>query len=145
MKPGIDFIGVSVSFFCHDGKDFLLHKRSKYCRDEQGRWDFGGGRVEMGETLEKAVLREIKEEYGVKGIIEKQLPAHSLLRKEKRTRTHWLIVTFVVKVDREKVILGVPRKMEELGWFRLNALPKPLHTGAEYTLDHYKKEFDKYL
>ena len=26
MKPGIDFVGVSVSFFCHDGKDFLFIK-----------------------------------------------------------------------------------------------------------------------
>lgn len=146
MRPGIDFIGVSVSFFCHDkDNNFLLHKRSDKCRDEKGHWDFGGGRVEIGETLEKAVLREIKEEYGVVGKIEKQLPAHSLLRVENRTKTHWLIITFIIEVDRKKVILGVPKKMIELGWFNLNELPKPLHTGAKYTLDHYKSEFEKYL
>ncbi len=146
MRPGIDFIGVSVSFYCHDGQgNFLFHKRSDKCRDEIGRWDFGGGRVEIGETLEKAVLREVKEEYGVVGTIEKQLPAHSLLRRENRTKTHWLIITFIVKVDRKKVILGVPRKMTELGWFKLSSLPKPLHTGAQYTLSHYPDEFKKYL
>lgn len=146
MRPGIDFIGVSVSFFCHD-KDgnFLLHKRSDKCRDEKRHWDFGGGRVEIGETLETAVLREIKEEYGVAGIIEKQLPAHSLLRVENRTKTHWLIITFIIEVDRKKVILGVPNKMTELGWFKLEDLPKPLHTGAQYTLEHYNQEFKKYL
>ena len=145
MKPGIDFIGVSVSFFCHDGNEFLLHKRSDKCRDENGRWDFGGGRVEMGETLEQAVLREIKEEYGVHGIIEKQLPAHSLLRQENNIKTHWLIITFIVKVDRNKVIIGDPEKMSELDWFKLNNLPKPTHTGATYTLIHYPEEFKKYL
>ncbi|MCL4364570.1 NUDIX hydrolase [Patescibacteria group bacterium] len=145
MRPGIDFIGVSVSFFCHDGKEFLLHKRSDKCRDERGHWDFGGGRLEIGETLEKAVLREVMEEYGVKGFIEKQLPAHSLLRQEKRTRTHWLIITFIVKVDRSKVVIGVPEKMSELGWFNLNQLPHPMHTGAVYTLKHYPDEFKKYL
>ncbi len=146
MRPGINFIGVSVSFFCHDGRgSFLLHKRSNKCRDEIGHWDFGGGRVTMGETLEKAVLREVKEEYGVKGIIEKQLPAHSLLRREKHTKTHWLIITFIVKVNRKNVILGVPQKMSELGWFSLKDLPKPLHTGAVYTLNHYQEEFKKYL
>jgi len=146
MRPGIDFIGVSVSFFCHDKEgNFLLHKRSDKCRDEKGRWDFGGGRVEIGETLEKAVLREIKEEYGVIGEIEKQLPAHSLLRVEGKTKTHWLIITFIIKVDRKNIILGVPKKMIELGWFRLNSLPKPLHTGAKYTLNHYESEFKKYL
>lgn len=55
MRPGIDFIGVSVSFFCHDDQDnFLLHKRGDQCRDEKGRWDFGGGRVEIGEDSKKS-------------------------------------------------------------------------------------------
>src|SRR3989338_7456222 len=103
MKPGIDFIGVSVFFFCHDGKDFLLHKRSDKCRDEIGHWDFGGGQLELGERLEQAVIREVKEEYVGIGKIEKQFPAHSLLRKENGIKTHWLIITFLVKVDRKKV------------------------------------------
>jgi 8-oxo-dGTP diphosphatase len=146
IKPGIDFIGVSVSFFCHDDKDnFLLHKRSDKCRDEKGAWDFGGGQVEFGETLDEAILREVKEEYGVTGEIEKQLPAHSLLRSHERVKTHWLIITFLVKVDRKKVVVSDPEKMLELGWFKLNALPKPLHTGARFTLKRYKEEFEKYL
>lgn len=146
MKPGIDFIGVSVSFFCHDGKkNFLLHKRSNKCRDEIGRWDFGGGELEIGERLEQAVIREVKEEYGVLAIIDKQLPAHSLLREENGIKTHWLIITFLVRVDRKKVINNDPEKIAELGWFRLNNLPEPLHRGAQYTLSHYKNEFKEYL
>lgn len=144
MKPGVDFIGVSVSFFCHDGKYFLLHKRSNKCRDEIGRWDFGGGQLEAGERLEEAVVREVKEEYAVTGKIEKQLPAHSLLREEKGVKTHWLIITFIVKVDRKKVKNNDPEKIAELGWFKLTNLPKPLHTGALYTLRHYPKEFRIY-
>lgn len=146
MKPGVDFIGVSVPFYCHDGKgNFLLHKRSDKCRDEKGRWDFGGGRVEFGETLEEAVNREMKEEYGVSGVIEKQLPAHSSLRTDGKTKLHWLTITFIVRVDRNKVVLGDSEKMLELGWFKLNNLPKPLHSGAKYTLKNYKEEFKKYL
>jgi len=146
MKPGIDFIGVSVSFFCHDGKrNFLLHKRSNQCRDEKGHWDFGGGQLEFRERLEQAVLREVKEEYGTEGIIEKQLPAHSLLREENGVKTHWIIITFLVKIDRNKVINNDPEKIAEFGWFKLNKLPQPLHTGAQYTLSHYKKEFEEYL
>lgn len=146
MKTGIDFIGVSVSFFCHDGKgNFLLHKRSQKCRDEKGRWDFGGGRVEFGEKLENTVSREIKEEYGVEGIIEKQLPAHSLLREHEGQKTHWLIITFIVKIDRKQVKNCDPEKILEISWFKLEHLPKPLHTGAQLTLKKYKKEFKKYL
>lgn len=146
MKPGIDFIGVSVAFYCHDDQgNFLLHKRSNKCRDEKGSWDFGGGQVELGETLEDAILREVKEEYGVMGEIEKQLSAHSLLRIHEGLKTHWLIITFIVKVDRKKVLISDPEKMLKLYWSKLNNLPKPLHTGAQFTLNKYKKEFKKFL
>ena len=146
MRIGIDYIGVSVSFYCHDSySNFLLHKRSKLCRDEKGHWDFGGGQLEFGEKLEEGILREVKEEYGVNGKIEQQLPAHSLLRINKGIKTHWLIITFIVKVDRKKVKICDPEKMSEIGWFKLSKLPKPLHTGAIFTLSRYKKEFKKYL
>ncbi|PIZ68651.1 RNA pyrophosphohydrolase [Candidatus Roizmanbacteria bacterium CG_4_10_14_0_2_um_filter_36_35] len=146
MQVGINYIGVSVSFFCHDGKEnFLLHKRSNKCRDEKGRWDFGGGQMKFGEKLEEALLREIKEEYGVEGIIEKQLPAHSLLREENEVKTHWLIISFIIKIDRKKVKNNDPEKIAEIGWFKLDKLPKPLHSGAMYTLREYKIVFKKYL
>lgn len=57
MKKGIDYIGVTVSFYCHDGAgNFVLHKRNHNCRDEHGCWDFGGGGLKHGETLEDAFV-----------------------------------------------------------------------------------------
>jgi hypothetical protein len=51
-KPGIDFIAVTPPFYCHDGQgNFVLHTRSKQCRNEVGTWNFGGGKREVGETL----------------------------------------------------------------------------------------------
>lgn len=64
MKQGFDYVGVTVVFYCHDGKrNLLLYKRSQNCRDEKGRWDCGGGAVKFGESFEQAVRREVKEEY----------------------------------------------------------------------------------
>jgi len=64
MQKGIDCIGITVVYFCHDGKgNFLLSKRSKNCRDEHNTWDPGGGGLEFGDTVEKTLKREIKEEY----------------------------------------------------------------------------------
>ena len=61
MKIGIDCIGISTSFYCHDGEGkWLLHKRSDKCRDEKGTWDSGGGKVEVGLTLDENVLKEIQ-------------------------------------------------------------------------------------
>ena len=145
LKPGIDYIGVSVSFFCHDGKEFILHKRSDKCRDEIGKWDFGGGQLEFGENLYEAVFREVMEEYGVKGKIEKQLVPYSLIRKIDNKKSHWLIIPHIVKVDKIKVVNNDPVKISKLGWFNLNKLPKPLHTGALYTINNYKGEFNRYF
>jgi ADP-ribose pyrophosphatase YjhB (NUDIX family) len=64
MKKGEDYTGVTVVYFCHDGKgNFLLSKRSNQCRDEHGCWDPGGGGLEFGDTIENTLQKEIGEEY----------------------------------------------------------------------------------
>ena len=145
MKPGIDYAGITTPFYCHDGNGFfLLHKRSNKCRDEQGRWDPGSGKLEHRLDLEENVLKEVREEYGCDGIIEEALPAHSIFREHEGTKTHWVAIPFFVKVKRSEARLAEPEKMTEIGWFTLDKLPKPLHTGFAFTLSRYKKYFEKY-
>ena len=142
MKPGIDYIGVSTPFYCNDGKGyFLLHKRSNKCRDEHGKWDPGSGQLELGLTPEENVLKEVEEEYGCKGIIQKRLPAHSILREWDGHKTHWLAIPFFILVNPEEVKNNEPEKIEELGWFALDQLPEPLHTGFNFTFTKFKKDF----
>jgi 8-oxo-dGTP pyrophosphatase MutT (NUDIX family) len=146
LKPGIDYIGVSIVFICHDGSGrFLLLKRSKNSRDEQGTWEFGGGKLEFGKNLEEDVLREVAEEYGCDGKIEEQLPALSLLREHEGARTHWVITPFVVKVDPKEVKLNEPHKHDEIGWFSLDDLPKPLHSGVQSYIGKFRKLLQKYV
>lgn len=145
MVTGIDYIGISTPFYCNDGKgNFLLHKRSKNCRDEQGMWDPGGGQLEFGQTLEESVLREVLEEYGCKGEIQEQLPAHSVFRTNNGKPTHWVAIPFFIKVNRDEVKNGDPEKIDELGWFTLDDLPKPLHNGFQQTYSKHKDYFEKY-
>jgi 8-oxo-dGTP diphosphatase len=145
LKPGVDYIGISTPFFCNDGKgQFLLHKRSKNCRDEHGRWDPGGGKLEFGITPEENVLREVREEYGCDGEIQEPVPPHSLVREWEGQRTHWLSIPFFVKVDPQKVRNNEPENIDELGWFPLHALPSPLHTGFARTLSQFPHLFEKY-
>ncbi len=132
MKIGIDYIGVTTPFYCIDGEGHLfLAKRSKKARDENGAWDPGGGQVEHGESLEEAVLREVKEEYGVNGKIIEQVPAHSVIRIQKGKKTHWLATPFIVLVDPKKLEIKETHKFDDSGWFTLSALPYPLHTAFE--------------
>lgn len=136
LKKGVDYIGVTCVFYCHDGKgNFLLHKRSKHCRDEQGRWDCGGGSMEVGETFKKAVIREIKEEYGTKPLELKFAGVNNILRQNGSEKTHWVAVIFTARLDPNKVKIGEPKKIDELGWFKSGEFPKPLHS---ILLRHFK-------
>ncbi|MBI5644758.1 hypothetical protein HY970_01540 [Candidatus Kaiserbacteria bacterium] len=64
MNRGVDYIGVTVSYLCHDGRgNYLFNKRGANCRDEQGKWDNGGGSLEFGLTIVENLKKEIKEEY----------------------------------------------------------------------------------
>lgn len=143
--PGVDFIAISVSFYCNDGKgNFVLHKRSKNCRDDVGCWDCGGGQLEFGEDVVGGVLREVKEEYGCDGIIQQQLPCYSLFRENGNSKTHWLNVPFLVKVDFAQLKNGDPDKIEEIKIFRFDDLPELLHPGFVEITTRYKEIFEKY-
>ena len=145
MKIGIDFVGISTPFYCNDGKgNFLFHRRSKNCRDEHGKWDPGSGKLDFGVCIEDNVLREIAEEYGCKGEIQERLPAHDIFREYDGIKTHWLAVPFFVKVNPKEVRINEPEKIDEIGWFKLNNLPQPLHTGFQFTINKFKDYFEKY-
>lgn len=142
---GIDCIGVSTPFYCHDGKGkFLFAKRSDKCRDEHGAWDTGSGKLEFGLSIEENILKEVKEEYGCKGTIQELLPAHSILRTYNGQPTHWVAIPAFVLVNPKEVKLKEPEKFTELGWFTLDHLPQPLHTGFAFTFKTYSGHFAKY-
>ncbi|MBU1039244.1 NUDIX hydrolase [Patescibacteria group bacterium] len=56
--------GIHVLVNCKN--KYLLLKRGKKARDEQGCWDFPGGGIEFGEQPLKTATRETKEETGLK-------------------------------------------------------------------------------
>lgn len=141
MKKGIDFIGVTVSYVCHDGKgNFLMNKRSKNCRDEHGAWDLGGGGLEIGETVESCLRKELKEEYGVEPISYEFLGYLDIFRNMDGVRTHWVSLEHLVLVDRSKVINGEPHKFDEIGWFKKDNLPSPLHSVMPLVFEKFKNK-----
>lgn len=130
LKRGVDYIGITCVFFCHDGKgNLLMHKRSQNCRDERGNWDVGGGSLEFGESFEEGVRREIKEEYCCAVLNLKFVEARNVLRvNHEKKKTHWIALLFVAKVNPKQVKIGEPEAMDEIGWFTEGNWPQPMHS-----------------
>lgn len=146
MKAGIDYVGVTISFYCHDGEgNFVFALRSANCRDEHGRWDPGAGSLDHGLTLEENVLKEVKEEYGCDGIVEGWLPPIAVFREHEGKKTHWLAIGAFVRVKREEVQNMEPHKFDDLIWRRLDDLPEPLHTGFAWHFKQQYEHFKKYI
>ena len=61
MQIGKDYIGVGCgAFILNENNELLLQQRNR--TPEKGYWSIPGGRLDMFETFEQAVKREIKEE-----------------------------------------------------------------------------------
>jgi 8-oxo-dGTP diphosphatase len=93
LYPTHPLVGVGAVVW--DGSRVLLVRRGK--PPAQGRWSLPGGLIEIGETAEQAVQREVCEECGVEvsvgpvlGLFE---PIHS--DADGRVRYHYLVVDFL--------------------------------------------------
>ncbi|MBI2607208.1 MAG: NUDIX domain-containing protein [Candidatus Doudnabacteria bacterium] len=135
---GVDYTGVCVVYFCHDGKSrFLMAKRNNNTRDEHGRWDIGGGGVEFGDKVEDTVRKEIKEEYCVDVLKTEFLGFRDVHREHKGKKTHWIALDFKVLVDPAKAAVGEPNKFDEIGWFTLETIPDNIHSQFPKFLELY--------
>lgn len=143
MKPGIDFIGVSVGALIVNAKgEIFLTKRGQKATNERGTWEIPGGKVQFGETLREAILREMKEEYGVDIILSYQFPAQDHLLEEEKQ--HWVPTCFIATLAKGQVpkILE-PDKCDAIGWFRLDQLPTPLSVITTLDIGSYRTYLTK--
>lgn len=146
MIPGIDYVGVTTPFYCHDGYgNMLFGLRGENCRDEHGRWDPGSGELEHGLTFAQNILKEVKEEYGCQGEISRMLPAHPIFRSDGGRMTHWIAVPAFVRVPREKVIVAEPEKIVAIEWRHHCDFPSPLHEGFSQSLDFLWMDFTAFF
>lgn len=130
LRRGIDHIGVSAAALVHDGKGhLLLQKRGQQARDERGRWDICGGAIEFGDTIEETIRKELMEELCVEPLDMEFLTAYDAHRvNDEGVKTHWVAIIYAVKVEPQKVKIGEPHKIAELGWFTSKDLPDPRHS-----------------
>lgn len=64
-------ITVSAAIILNSNNEVLITQRGY--GNNKGKWEFPGGKIEEGETPEKTLIREIKEELDANIIIERKL------------------------------------------------------------------------
>ncbi len=140
MNKGLDYTGIAVVYFCHDGKgNVLLSRRGATSRDEQGTWDPGGGGLEFGDSIEDTLRKEIMEEYCTDILEQEFLGYRDVHRTHEGTQTHWIALDFKVLVDSSKAKNGEPHKLDDVAWFPFGSLPEPLHSQFPYFLEKYRE------
>jgi 8-oxo-dGTP diphosphatase len=146
MEKGFDHIGITVCYLCHDGHgNVLLNKRGAKARDENGKWDPGGGGLEFGDSVETTLKKEIKEEYCADVLDYQFMGYRDLFREINGKKSHWLTLDFIVHVNPDQVKNGEPHKFDEIGWFKLDAFPSPLHSGAPAFFEKNKKRISEII
>jgi len=144
MKKGMDYVGVSVVYFCHDGAGrFVMAKRNNNTRDEHGRWDIGGGGVDFGDSVEGTVRKEVKEEYCADVLGLEFLGFRDVHREHEGRATHWIALDYMVLVDPKQVKNGEPHKFDEIGWFTLDSIPAHSHSQFPEFLQRYMEKLVK--
>jgi len=130
LYPKQPVIGVGAVVIC-DGK-ILLEKRKN--EPGKGKWSVPGGLVELGESVEQTVMREVEEETG----LEVEKPEHidvvdNVVRDDNgEIMYHFVIVDYFVKL--KGGTLKAASDAEELRWVTFDEVEK-------YDLTKTFKEF----
>ncbi len=94
----------------------LAAKRSS-TMPHSGFWEFPGGKIEIGETPEVCLIREIKEELDCTIKIKNKLPLFTHKYKDKHIELHPFTCTILNQYPK-------PLEHSEIGWFTLTELLK---------------------
>lgn len=99
----------------------------------QGRWSVPGGRVEGGEMLAEAVVRELAEETGLEGICDGLVGLAEIFDGD----THYVVADFAVTIlDADTPVAG--DDAAEASWVPLDEVPDLALTDglAEFLHEH---------
>jgi 8-oxo-dGTP diphosphatase len=99
----------------------LLGKRKN--AHGEGSWQFPGGHLEYGETIEGCARREVFEETGIEiGNLRLGPYTNDVFGND---RKHYITLFVVSEYESGELALREPDKCEEWGWFAWDSLPEP--------------------
>lgn len=112
---------------------FLLRNKSRHA----GSWGIAGGKIDAGETVIHALVREIQEEIGVDYTKRKCIPLETFTADNRK----FVYYTFLISID-EEFIPTLNAEHRGYCWVELDDHPRPLHPGLwrSFNFDIVKKK-----
>lgn len=115
---------VGALIYCQSTNRFLFLLRPGTRRHKKS-WGLVGGKIELGETIQQGLVREIHEEIAFDASTHKLIPIEKFTSDDNKFVYH----TFIITVDQE---FCPTLNHEHTGycWTPLDDYPKPLHPGV---------------
>ncbi|MGE8317375.1 MAG: NUDIX domain-containing protein [Comamonas sp.] len=123
---------VAVGILIREGGEFLLSSRPEG-KPYAGYWEFPGGKLEAGETVEQALRRELIEELGV------TIGAAEVWRVTEHDYPHALVRLHWCKVHAWSGEFEM-REGQSMQWQRFPVTVEPVLPGAYPVLDWLQTE-----
>jgi mutator protein MutT len=120
LYPNQPIVGVGAVIICNG--QILLEKRKN--EPGRGKWSIPGGLVDLGESIEQTVIREVKEETCLEVKKPELIDVVDNVLKDKNgeIKYHFVIVDYFVKLGGG--MLKASSDAQELKWVRLDEVEK---------------------
>jgi 8-oxo-dGTP diphosphatase len=104
LYPTRPLVGVGAVVW--DGSRVLLERRGQ--PPAQGAWSLPGGLIEIGETVEEAVRREVREECGIEVMVGPLLGVFEPIHRDPdgRVRYHFVVLDFLARYRNGSIRAG---------------------------------------
>lgn len=129
---------VSVQIILLNQKNEVLLSKRKSTGFCDGMYGLIGGHVEQGEQVINAIIRETKEEIGVK-IKKEHINFKCIMNRKVDNTLEYIDFVFVVNNWNGAIANMEPEKCYELRWFDINNMPQNTIDFVKYLVNTEEK------
>ncbi len=133
MESARPKVGVGI-FLIKDNKLLLGRRKGSH---GEGEYALPGGHLELHETFEECVLRELEEEAG-SNIKVKHPQFLCVTNLRKYAPRHYVDIGMLAEWVSGEPVVAEPHKNESWAWYDLENLPAPLFGCTENYIEAYK-------